>query len=386
MKFDELKGRSLRRSAGWCAGLALLVMSGPAMATTLWDQDFTDDVDGWTGFPAGSTITHNAGGTATVLGGPFDCPGYVQSRGINPCYGGAFSQFGAYRSEWPGTWTAELDVYLDPNTTDLIDGRWGFDLIVAASRPDNTHLRDFVFHVGIVESVGLVVNGSNNADRYTNPFKLLNDNGGNYYVVGAAGWYTFQHVFYDNGGYLNVDLNLIKDGVVLWTATRVTTDVIGDGGDVGGNRYAWFSHVDSESGIEIDNHKLYLEPTTGPALSCVGFKPPADRDVQVNRPNRVVPLRMQLLDEYEAYVGYLESPPVLQAIYEGSSSDPGDLEDLNTAGRGDEGNTFSFDGTYWAFNLSTRGLAKGTYNLSAVSGDESEYVIDPTCEVKLVIK
>ena len=132
-------------------------------------------------------------------------------------------------------------------------------------------------------------------------------------------------------------------------------------------------------------------PPSGPALSCAGFKAPADRDVQVNGPNRVVPLRMRLLDEYEAYIGYLESPPVLQAIYQGSNSDPGALDGLDTAGRGaagrgDEGNMFAFDGTNWAFNLSTRGLAKGAYVLSAVSGDESEYIIDPTCEVKLVIK
>jgi len=126
--------------------------------------------------------------------------------------------------------------------------------------------------------------------------------------------------------------------------------------------------------------------SSAPTLSCAGFTAPADRDVQVNRPNRVVPLRMQLLDEFEAYVGYLESPPVLRAIYEGSSSDPGDLDDLDTTGRGDEGNMFAFDGTNWAFNLSTRGMAKGAYVLSAVSGDESEYLIDPTCEVKLVIR
>jgi hypothetical protein len=50
------------------------------------------------------------------------------------------------------------------------------------------------------------------------------------------------------------------------------------------------------------------------------------------------------------------------------------------------GATDVFDGAYWAFNLSTRGLASGTYSLSVVSGDENTYVIDPTCEVDVVIK
>jgi hypothetical protein len=193
-------------------------------ANVIWQQDFNDNTNGWLNFRG--TITHNPGsGTATVNGNAFDCPGYVQSRGINPCYGGAFSQNGEYRYEWPGTWIHELDIYLDTNPEERsIDGRWGFDLIVASSRNDGSnHLRDFVFHVGVVDGTGLVVNGSNNADLYTNQFKLQNDNGGNYYQVTESGWYTFQHVFYENNdGNLNVDLNLIKDDEVLWTAIRVT--------------------------------------------------------------------------------------------------------------------------------------------------------------------
>jgi hypothetical protein len=55
-------------------------------------------------------------------------------------------------------------------------------------------------------------------------------------------------------------------------------------------------------------------------------------------------------------------------------------------GQGDDGNQFVFDGKFWAFNLSTKGLAPGTYTITAVSGNLSEYVIDPTCTAVVEIE
>lgn len=118
--------------------------------------------------------------------------------------------------------------------------------------------------------------------------------------------------------------------------------------------------------------------------SCVGFEPPADRDVSVKKPNRVVPLRMTLLDGDGQIVFNIDSP-VVNVAYEGSYTyGPSTLEELNYAGRGDEGNMFQFDGSKWAFNLSTRGLASGEYTITAVSG--GDYVIDPSCEVVVTIQ
>lgn len=123
-----------------------------------------------------------------------------------------------------------------------------------------------------------------------------------------------------------------------------------------------------------------------PALACEGFKAPADRDVSINRPNRVVPLRMQLVDDDGFYVGDYElAPPVLQVAYSSGGDFVEFADELNYAGRGDEGNQFIFDGNYWAFNLGTRGLASGTYQLSVTSGDASQYVVNPSCEVTVVI-
>lgn len=250
------KRRWRRRLAAPVAIAATLGLAGTALAAepVEYDQDFSVDASGWFDEDDSwvGTVTHNAADeTATFEGST----------------SGPFSRFGGYSDTWPaGGYTAEIDVYLDP--------AWsvgeGFDYGVASSRSDGSHLRDFIFHVGVVDESGvqgLLVNGSNNADFTTNPFKLLNDNGGDYYVVETAGWYTLQHAFRDEAGALAVDLNLLdSDNNVVWTATRTNAaDTIAD--VVGGNRYAWFTHIEVADGIEVDDHELYLGGPRDPAPS-----------------------------------------------------------------------------------------------------------------------
>ena len=61
--------------------------------------------------------------------------------------------------------------------------------------------------------------------------------------------------------------------------------------------------------------------------------------------------------------------------------------DALPAGHGSEGNQFEFASDRWRFNLKTQNYsAAGTYTLSVVSGDSSEYVIAPNCEGSFVIE
>lgn len=241
-------------AGGFATGGGWILSPEGALTLTAnpWNQDFSVDDSGWFDSDdewSGEILV--AGGEATVIGDSSGAP---------------FSRFDGYRDVWPGTWIAEIDVYLDP----AWPAGQGFDYSVAASGSDGNHQRDYIFHVGTVEDYGpivgkaLLVNGSNNADFTTNPFKLLNDNNGDYYEVPTAGWYTLQHVFHDAGGHLAVDLNLIDaDGNVLWTATRSNVaDTIP--GEVGGNRYAWFTHIDVAGGVQVDNHQLFLEEVPSP--------------------------------------------------------------------------------------------------------------------------
>jgi hypothetical protein len=238
------------------AATLLLIVGAVAAAPTappvpVWQQDFSVDSAGWTdnSIAPGYGQISVAGGVATMSG-----------------FGGSapFSRFDKYRGVWPGTWTAEIDVYLDPAWPAGV----GFNYTVASSNATGGHRRDFIFHVGTVENYGpittksLLVNGSNNSDPYANPWKLTNENGGNFYVIPAAGWYTLQHVFSDVGGVLSVDLNLLDAGnTEVWTITRSDpTDLIPS--VVGGNRYAWFTFIDVPGGIQVDNHELFVTPTT----------------------------------------------------------------------------------------------------------------------------
>jgi len=123
-----------------------------------------------------------------------------------------------------------------------------------------------------------------------------------------------------------------------------------------------------------------------PAFSCQGFMPPLDRPVVVKKAGRVLPLRMNLLDSTGAIMSAI-TPPIVQVSYAGSYEyEEGALEELNFAGQGSDGNWFVWTGEYWAFNMVTKGLAPGTYTITAVSGADGEYVIDPSCSVTVQIE
>lgn len=181
---------------------------------------------------------------------------------------GPFSRFDSYRNVWPGTWIAEVDVYLDPS---WVSGQ-GFDYSVASNGSDGSHQRDFIFHVTKDTSTGeLLVAGSNN----TNFAPREDLEGLNHYVVSTAGWYTLQHVFRDNGGVLAVDLNLLdSDGDIVFTETRTSLlDTIPT--EVGGNRYSWFTFINVNEGIAVDEHELFVDvpaPTDKDACKNTGWQ------------------------------------------------------------------------------------------------------------------
>ncbi len=232
----------------WAAGLALAAIAAvaaPAHAGTTFSQDFETDTSGWTDSSNGwyGSVTRVASGT----GGITSAGGSWHAIFDGDSSSAPFTNFGGYSSVWPGTYSASVDIYLD---TSWAAGS-GFDYTVASSRQTGAHLRDFIFHVTQDTSTGeLLVAGSNNTN-----FAVRQDlENINHYSVTNSGWYTFEHVFYDDGsGVLAVDLNLRdSNGTLLFTETR------SDAGDliasvVGGNRYGWFTFIDVRDGIAVDN-------------------------------------------------------------------------------------------------------------------------------------
>lgn len=231
---------------------AMLVAPGLVMAAslpaTVWFQGFEEDTSGWQDSTNGwfGSITRVASGTNGTSSASGDFHAVMTD---DPGDSGPFSRFDGYRDEWTGGFVASIDVYLN---VDMAAGE-GFDYSVAASGTDGLHQRDFIFHVAKDTSTGaLLVAGDNNSNFATRQdLDTIN-----HVEVTESGWYTFQHVFRDNGGVLAVDLNLLdSDGTVLFTETRSSPeDTIPD--EVGGNRYSWFTFIDVTGGIAVDNHQL----------------------------------------------------------------------------------------------------------------------------------
>lgn len=223
---------------GALAAISLMAGTAASANTTEYTHDFTESIGDWEG-----NIVHDAvDETADVSGS-------------------AYSFFGSDvdNTVWPANgYLTELRVYLEPAT---MDSGEGFDLTVASSKADGNHLRDFIFHVGMTAEGNLLVNGSNNTDFMVNEYKLRNDGDGNPTTITEAGWYTFQHVFYEaDDATLAVDLRVLDaNGNEVFVTTRNTTDMIAG---VGGVNYQWFTFTTGT--FEIDDQLLEFV-TVGPA-------------------------------------------------------------------------------------------------------------------------
>ena len=240
-------------SAGFVTGGGWFNSPAGSFSTVPWVQGFESGTEGW--FDSSDAWYGTVDRVTSGTGGITSASGDYHAMVSGDADSGPFSRFDGYRDAWPGTWVAEVDVYLDPTWT----AGTGFDYSVAANGSDGNHQRDFIFHVAKDTSTGkLLVAGSNN----TNFAPREDLESINHYVVDAAGWYTLRHTFRDQSGQLAVDLQLVDTGGnVLFTETRTdATDLIST--EVGGNRYSWFTFINADGGIAVDNHQLSISDAT----------------------------------------------------------------------------------------------------------------------------
>jgi hypothetical protein len=257
---------------------AAVIMSAAAAQASLpanFSQGFETNVSGWDPFGPSFTPTRVSSGTGgiTSSSGSFHA---VLGPGSLATPTNAATNFGGYTTQFPtGGYSTSLDIYLDPAAISTNDTR--FNYIAASSNTSGAHLRDFAFVVGGYTSTDLtgpgagtnrfVINGQNNSGRSGS---FPKDLGKAPVAVSAAGWYTFEHDFYDNGGTLAVDLKLFSPSDVLvgtWTLND-PTDLLPS--LAGGNRYCWVS-ANEFSTLAIDNSMLTVVPEpTGIALLGLG--------------------------------------------------------------------------------------------------------------------
>ena len=176
------------------------------------------------------------------------------------------------------------------------------------------------------------------------------------------------------------DLNLLLDsdtvnaGWVLSSAQSI-------------NNQGWIAGVAFNT-ISNATHGFLLAPVPVPLVSCIGadsgiFDSPMDVPVTVNKRARVLPFKMLLVDENGTQLSDADiAPPMIQVVVAPGATDSAPPpEALDSVGKGDEGNQFSYSDTTWAFNLKTSNFSgSGRYTATVVSSDPSSYVISPTCE------
>ncbi len=153
---------------------------------------------------------------------------------------------------WPGTWYAEMDVYLDPNDFNLGEG---FDYSQAVSDINGNYVRDYIIHVTKDTSTGELLVGASNNSNFASQENL--ESLDNYGVIDDAGWYTIQYRFFDNNGYLGCEISLISEnGEKIFN--QILSSTIDDISNIGGNRYSWFTFVDKENGLLADNYQMFV--------------------------------------------------------------------------------------------------------------------------------
>jgi hypothetical protein len=296
--------------------LSLMAMGTAHASTPTFSNDFETDTAGWfdnsgtitrqpSGYDGNTSVLPYADDVASSSGGFHarldrgTCFTQMGGGGNTVNCPGPFTRWGGYGATWHGTYTTQVDIYLDAAYAQANADSYGgniacltatdpsvdpdckgtrFDYTSAINKAGdagpNGHLRDFGFNVstGLDGDTcdGFTITGQTNVNRIgANP----NAGGHDPQCVDVAGWYTFKHTFSDVAGYLNVLMEIIPVGsssaVASWNITGI--DPIET---VGCNRYGWFS--DQEIfGLPIDNAEMAggcgkTSPTIATALSASG--------------------------------------------------------------------------------------------------------------------
>jgi hypothetical protein len=280
------------------AVFALIVVSGAAAAGSgVTSNGFETDTAGW--FDNDGTINREASGyvnpggyaspTTAATGGYFaalnrgPCSVEVGGGGNTIRCSGPYTDWGGYGSKWNGTYTTQVDIYLDAayandpanedsyggnldlatgsNSTDPSYKGTRFDYTSAINDNTGAHLRDFGFVVGTGQSgttcTGWTVNAQQNVNRI-NAFP--DDLSKNPACIADSGWYTFKHTFFENADHnLEVLMQIIRksDNAVVahWNIVSGPAGTPDPISTVGCNRYGWFSNQEIW-GLPIDNARI----------------------------------------------------------------------------------------------------------------------------------
>jgi len=185
---------------------------------------------------------------------------------------------------------------------------------------------------------------------------------------------------------------LVLDGAVVKYDSNGNPLTLWYGCEAGSNDFTFLHGIGANDRGDVyvaDNygHSVSVFGSLAPEVSCMGFQPPMASGAVTARGNRALPLKARLFDADGSEMTDFEltAPPVLQIKFQSACGGvPMDVTgDALPAGFGTEGNEFEYNlaDQVWQYNLKTKDYtAAGTYTITIVSGDASEYIIDPACE------
>ena len=159
------------------------------------------------------------------------------------------------------------------------------------------------------------------------------------------------------------------------------------------NQNLW--KIDPATGVTTliadTGHNLHDLVFVPPSVACVGFQAPMAHHPVKAKKNRVFPLKMGLFDADGFELTDADvAVPLVQVMFDAVGAAPAvDVtDDALSSGAGTDGNQFEYtvDGI-WQFNLKSKNYTgKGVYMVTAISGDPSEYTIDPACVTSFEIQ
>jgi len=131
------------------------------------------------------------------------------------------------------------------------------------------------------------------------------------------------------------------------------------------------------------------KPAAAPTYHCVGFDEPIRNDMNVAK-GRVLPLRAKLAKDRGGFAdeSVIKAAPKVRVFFipeSGSEVERTDQIDTRDYGKG---TSFVWDAeAHWKFDLGTLKFTDpGRYRAVLLPGDETEYRVDPTCQVSFVLR
>jgi hypothetical protein len=264
----------LRSVTGFAAVVVTVAGIGgwavPSLAATpLYSNGFETGITGWYG---ATQVTSGTNGV-TSANGAYHATADSQN--------GTYTDWGGYNfsagNNVPTTfqdYTTSIKIYLDVGGGLTNDTRFDFDSAISNSA--GGFQRDFIFNGGFYnDATGpgantnrFVISAGNNSQPGSANAK---DSGHSPIVISTTGWYTFEHHFYDNGGVLAVDMDIIDSSnatVGHWTLSDASDLITG----TGGNRYGWFDYNTLGTGnLAFDDASLTVNAVPEPAsLALLG--------------------------------------------------------------------------------------------------------------------